>query len=132
MISALAAGGIAARSLLGAEPRAPHALQKPDADRSFSLEKAKGAGKASEAGVSEDAKKSREVALQFEEVLVRQMLQPLEESMGRAMGTENASPMVGSLVLDSLSQSIRESGGLGFAEVIEEALRRAEGGSSGK
>lgn len=131
MIPALAAGGIAARSLLGAE-RTPLALPKAETERSFSLEKAKATGKAGESEASESAKKSRDVALQFEEVLVRQMLQPLEESMGRAMGTENASPMVGSLVLDSLSQSIRDSGGLGFADVIEEALRRAEGGSSEK
>jgi|GEM_PF-1946966 len=72
-----------------------------------------------------EAERIRGVALDFEEVLVKQMLAPLAESMSKAQGAgaEQASPMVGSMVLDSLSRSIRDGGGLGFAEVIEEALR---------
>lgn len=78
-------------------------------------------------------KKVREAAKQFEEVLVKQMLKPLEDSLSKAMGTESANPMIGSLVLDAVSSSITKGGGLGFADLIEQALRsRLPGDPGGK
>lgn len=76
-------------------------------------------------------KKTREAALEFESILVRQMLGPLEKSLTAGIGGGGASaPMVGSMVLESLSRSIAEGGGLGLADVIEQALTAASGTSS--
>ncbi len=77
-------------------------------------------------------KKIREAAKQFEEVLVKQMLKPLEESLSKAMGTESANPMIGSLVLDAVSSSITKGGGLGFADLVEQALRSRLPGEAGE
>ena len=77
-------------------------------------------------------KKIREAAKQFEEVLVKQMLKPLEESLSKAMGTESANPMIGSLVLDAVSSSITKGGGLGFADLVEQALRSRLPAKSGE
>lgn len=78
-------------------------------------------------------KKTREAALEFESILVRQMLGPLEKSLTAGIGGGGASaPMVGSMVLESLSRSIAEGGGLGLADVIERALSAASGASGPK
>lgn len=94
--------------------------QSAPAARSFSLEESK---------PSADAKadaKVREAALQFEGIMVRQLLQPLEKSLAGGMGGEGgASPMVGGMIVNSLSQSIIDGGGLGLADIIEESLRGA-------
>lgn len=70
-----------------------------------------------------------EAAKQFEGILVRQMLAPLEKSLTAGAGGSNV-PMVGGMIMETLSQSIIGGGGLGFSEVIEAALRGAAGGSS--
>ncbi len=67
--------------------------------------------------------RERKVALQFEEILVRQLLEPLEKSLSKSMGGDGATPMIGGMIISGLSQSISEGGGLGLARVIEEALR---------
>jgi len=69
--------------------------------------------------------KLRKTALEFEAVLVRQMLGPLEKSLTAGMGSGSNTPMVGSMVLESLSRAIADGGGLGLADVIEQALLAA-------
>ncbi len=70
--------------------------------------------------------KLRKTALEFEAVLVRQMLGPLEKSLTSGIGGGGSNtPMVGSMVLESLSRAIADGGGLGLAEVIEQALAAA-------
>lgn len=106
-----------------------------DQTSSSSVNGAPGAGStvgnlASKSQKPDSDKKLREAAKQFEQVLVKQMLKPLEESLSKAMGTESANPMIGSLVLDTVSDSISKGGGLGFADVIEQALRSKNLGSS--
>lgn len=82
------------------------------------------------------SEKLRKTALEFEAVLVRQMLGPLEKSLTAGMGGSSSStPMVGSMVLESLSRAIADGGGLGLADVIEQALSAAaskEGPPGGK
>lgn len=81
------------------------------------------------------SEKLRKTALEFEAVLVRQMLGPLEKSLTAGMGGSSSTPMVGSMVLESLSRAIADGGGLGLADVIEQALSAAaskEGPPGGK
>jgi peptidoglycan hydrolase FlgJ len=76
-------------------------------------------------GVGKGAPKAsnvREAAMQFEGILVRQMLAPLEKSLTAGSGG-GSSPMVGGMVMESLSQGILAGGGLGLADIVEEALR---------
>ncbi|MCH2108738.1 MAG: hypothetical protein MK135_05380 [Polyangiaceae bacterium] len=89
---------------------------------SFSGIKSSPAGSPTQSGKSE-AEKTHSAALQFEAIIVRQMLKPLEKSLSASMGEGGQSPMVGAFVVDALSKGISEGGGLGFASVIEEALR---------
>lgn len=71
-----------------------------------------------------EQEKIRDAALQFEQIMVRQLLQPLEKSMSQSMGGGGtSSPMIGGMIVNSLSQSVTDGGGLGLASVIEEALR---------
>lgn len=70
-----------------------------------------------------ESKELRRVALQFEEIMVRTLLKPLEKSLAKGMGGEKSSPMVGGMIVSSLSDSIARGGGLGLANVIEQALR---------
>jgi Rod binding domain-containing protein len=71
----------------------------------------------------EDAK-IKEAALQFEGILVRELLQPLEASLAGGIAGEGASsPMIGGMIVNSLGQSITDGGGLGLAAVIEKSLR---------
>ena len=72
-----------------------------------------------------EAKKTREAALQFEQIMIRQLLEPLEKSLSKSFGGGSNSPMIGGMIMSSLSQSITDGGGLGLASVIEEALRTA-------
>lgn len=84
----------------------------------------KGASRVDESSQNKELERLRKAASDFETILIRQMLAPLEKSMTQAMGgAGGASPMVGSMVLESLSQSIAAGGGLGFASIIEEAMR---------
>ncbi len=69
--------------------------------------------------------KTKEAALQFEQIMIRQMLEPMEKSLSQSFGGGSNSPMVGGMIMSSLSQSISDGGGLGLADVIEEALRSA-------
>lgn len=79
---------------------------------------------AKEPARSAEQEKIREAALQFEQIMVRQLLQPLEKSLSKSMGGEgSSSPMIGGMLLNSLSESVTNGGGLGLASVIEEALR---------
>ncbi len=67
--------------------------------------------------------KTKEAALQFEQIMIRQLLEPMEKSLSKSFGGGSNSPMIGGMILSSLSQSITDGGGLGLAHVIEEALR---------
>lgn len=67
-----------------------------------------------------------EAARNFEGILIRQMLAPLEASLTAGTSTGGNVPMVGAMVLESLSQSMVAGGGLGLADVIEQALRGGE------
>jgi len=103
----------------------------PTAAPSAGLEKAQlsigssasGSVRGSEADSGVDLEKTRKAAREFEGILIRQMLQPLEKSLMAGTGGGGNVPMVGGMVLESLSQSIVSGGGLGLAEVIETALR---------
>lgn len=97
-------------------------------DGSPPLSQAEGPAKAGTSAEVGEREKLRKAALDFEEVLVRQMLAPLEESLSRSMGGgQGSTPMVSAMVLDQLAAKVNEGGGLGFARVIEEALDRAAG-----
>lgn len=81
--------------------------------------------------VSKKDESARKAALEFESILVRQMLGPLEKSLTSGIGGGSASsPMVGSMILESLSRSIAEGGGLGLADVIEQAFTAASQGGA--
>ena len=69
-----------------------------------------------------------QAAQQFEGILIRQMLAPLEKSLSAAAGGGNV-PMVGGMVIETLGQGIVQGGGLGLADMIEAALRAAAAGA---
>jgi Rod binding domain-containing protein len=71
----------------------------------------------------------REAAKQFEGIMIRQMLAPLEKSLTAGSGGGSV-PMVGGMVMESLSQGILSGGGLGLADMVEQALRGID--STGK
>lgn len=81
--------------------------------------------------VASDEGRLHRAALDFEGILVKQLLAPVEKGLTSAFGgSGSANQMVGSMVVESLSQAISAAGGLGFATVIEEALGRPGANSS--
>jgi Rod binding domain-containing protein len=68
--------------------------------------------------------KLREAALQFEELLVRQLTQSLTES---AQGSDEESSVASNFYADQLpgvlASAIKDAGGLGLADELERAMR---------
>jgi flagellar protein FlgJ len=63
-------------------------------------------------------------AKEFESIFVRQMLKSVEKTTAAGMGTQ-ASPgqsTYGSMIVDTLSESISKGGGLGLADVIAKSM----------
>ncbi len=65
-----------------------------------------------------------QAARQFEAVFVRMMLEPLQKTGESKKSTPGASAggAYGSMVVDALSDAITQSGGVGLAHMIEDAL----------
>ena len=66
-------------------------------------------------------------AKDFESIFVRQMLKSLEKTTAAGAGTK-ASPgqsTYGSMIVDTLSESISKAGGLGLADVIANSMMAA-------
>jgi|GEM_PF-3421862 len=128
MIHPLPPGGLAPERFTGAtalpSPETPPGAQGFDA--SSALQRANGSAhveRSDDGARSPVDKKSHEAALQFEGILVRELLAPLEKSLSKGMGDQSASPMIGGMIVNSLGQSIIDGGGLGLAAVIEESMR---------
>jgi Rod binding domain-containing protein len=71
--------------------------------------------------------KLREVALQFEELLVRQLTQVLADTAKAAEGEDGeasvASGFYADQLPDVLASAIKDAGGLGLADELERAMR---------
>ena len=63
-------------------------------------------------------------AKDFESIFVRQMLKSLEKTTGAGGGTKASAGQAtyGSMVVDTLSDSIAKAGGLGLADVIAQSM----------
>jgi Rod binding domain-containing protein len=80
-------------------------------------------------------------AKDFEAIFVRQMLKQLEKTTAAGAGTQASAgeKTYGSMIVDTLSDSIQKAGGLGLADVIAQsmamsnpALRASAGASPSK
>ena len=71
-------------------------------------------------------------AKDFESIFVRQMLKSVEKTTAAGMGTQASAGQstYGSMVVDSLSESISKGGGLGLADVIAKSMMAAHPGLS--
>ncbi|MEO6602320.1 MAG: rod-binding protein [Polyangiaceae bacterium] len=69
-------------------------------------------------------------AKDFESIFVRQMLKSVEKTTAAGMGTKPAAGQstYGSMVVDTLSDSISKGGGLGLADVIAKSMMAAHPG----
>ncbi len=68
--------------------------------------------------------KALQAARDFESIFVRQMLKSLEKTTAAGAGTQASAgeKTYGSMIVDTLSESISKSGGLGLADVIAKSL----------
>jgi Rod binding domain-containing protein len=67
-------------------------------------------------------------AQQFESMLLRTMLKPLERSTRVSADSDSGSPgagLVGSLVVDALADAVAQAGGMGLASLLAEAAMSA-------
>jgi Rod binding domain-containing protein len=92
---------------------------------------------ASSAASGTSAAQLQDVALQFEELLVRQMTQSLTDTTGLDgssadagsseddTGTDGATSLLQSFVPDALAQAVRDGGGLGLAPQLVQALGKS-------
>jgi len=71
-------------------------------------------------------------AKDFESIFVRQMLKSVEKTTAAGMGAQAApgQSTYGSMVVDTLSDSISKGGGLGLADVIAKSMMAAHPGLS--
>ncbi|MET0792548.1 MAG: rod-binding protein [Polyangiaceae bacterium] len=69
-------------------------------------------------------------AKDFESIFVRQMLKSVEKTTAAGMGTQAAAGQstYGSMVVDTLSDSISKGGGLGLADVIAKSMMASHPG----
>lgn len=69
-------------------------------------------------------------AKDFESIFVRQMLKSVEKTTAAGMGTQAApgQSTYGSMIVDTLSDSISKGGGLGLADVIAKSMMAAHPG----
>ena len=63
-------------------------------------------------------------AKDFESIFVRQMLKGLEKTTAAGAGTQASAgeKTYGSMIVDTLSESIQKAGGLGLADVIAQSM----------
>jgi len=63
-------------------------------------------------------------AKDFESIFVRQMLKGLEKTTAAGAGAESSAgeKTYGSMIVDTLSESIQKAGGLGLADVIAQSM----------
>jgi Rod binding domain-containing protein len=63
-------------------------------------------------------------AKEFESIFVRQMLKQLEKTTAAGAGTQASAgeKTYGSMIVDTLSDSIQKAGGLGLADVIAQSM----------
>ncbi len=63
-------------------------------------------------------------AKDFESIFVRQMLKQLEKTTAAGAGTQASAgeKTYGSMIVDTLSDSIQKAGGLGLADVIAQSM----------
>jgi len=68
--------------------------------------------------------KALQAARDFEAIFVRQMLKSLEKTTAAGAGTQASAgeKTYGSMIVDTLSESISKAGGLGLADVIAKSL----------
>jgi flagellar protein FlgJ len=68
--------------------------------------------------------KTLQAARDFEAIFVRQMLKSLEKTTAAGCGTQASAgeKTYGSMIVDTLSESISKAGGLGLADVIARSL----------
>jgi peptidoglycan hydrolase FlgJ len=68
--------------------------------------------------------KTLQAAKDFEAIFVRQMLKSLEKTTAAGCGTQASAgeKTYGSMIVDTLSESISKAGGLGLADVIARSL----------
>jgi flagellar protein FlgJ len=71
-----------------------------------------------------------QAAKDFESIFVRQMLKSLEKTTAAGGGTKPAAGQhtYGSMIVDTLSESISKAGGLGLADVIAQSMIAAHPG----
>ncbi len=69
-------------------------------------------------------------AKDFESIFVRQMLKSVEKTTAAGMGTQASAGQstYGSMIVDTLSDSISKGGGLGLADVIAKSMMAAHPG----
>ena len=87
-------------------------------------------GSATSAGAAAAAKpaapdpKLLQAAKDFESIFVRQMLKGLEKTTAAGAGTSASAgeKTYGSMIVDTLSDSISKAGGLGLADVIAQSM----------
>ena len=87
-------------------------------------------GSAASAGAAAAAKpdapdpKLLKAAKEFESIFVRQMLKGLEKTTAAGAGTTASAgeKTYGSMIVDTLSDSISKAGGLGLADVIAQSM----------
>ncbi len=72
-------------------------------------------------------------AKDFESIFVRQMLKSVEKTTAAGMGTQASAGQstYGSMIVDTLSESISKGGGLGLADVIAKSMMATHPGLKG-
>lgn len=72
-------------------------------------------------------------AKEFESIFVRQMLKSVEKTTAAGCGTKAApgQSTYGSMIVDTLSESISTGGGLGLADVIAKSMAASHPGLKG-
>jgi flagellar protein FlgJ len=75
-----------------------------------------------------------QAAKDFEAIFIRQMLKSLEKTTAAGAGTQASAgeKTYGSMIVDTLSESISKAGGLGLADVIANSLALEHPNLSGK
>jgi flagellar protein FlgJ len=65
-----------------------------------------------------------QAAKDFESIFVRQMLKGLEKTTAAGAGTQASAgeKTYGSMIVDTLSESIQKAGGLGLADIIAKSM----------
>ena len=101
-----------ASTLRAADPRADEVAVKPASGKPLSGKALRNAS---------PAEQRKEVAAQFEAILVRQLLGPTMMSMlGKDGGA--ASNVYGDMLTDTFSQQLTRGGGLGLGRMLEQQL----------